>query len=73
MLNINGSFQQQERGLFQGPPDAWARQMAELEREHGISTFILATDDVQTVALFGTVIAPMTRELAAEQSVTPAT
>jgi alkanesulfonate monooxygenase SsuD/methylene tetrahydromethanopterin reductase-like flavin-dependent oxidoreductase (luciferase family) len=73
MLNINGSFQQQERGLFQGPPDVWARQMVELEREHGISTFILATDDAQTVALFGTVIAPMTRELAAEQSVTPAT
>ncbi len=65
MLNINGSFQQQERGLFQGPPEAWARQIVELERDYGISTFILATDDPQTIALFGTVIAPLARELAA--------
>jgi alkanesulfonate monooxygenase SsuD/methylene tetrahydromethanopterin reductase-like flavin-dependent oxidoreductase (luciferase family) len=62
MLNINGQFLQQERGLFQGPTETWARQIAELERDYGISTFILASDDPQTIALFGTVVAPMARE-----------
>lgn len=66
MLNINGRIQQQERGLFQGPPEAWARQIVELERDYGISTFILATDDPATTAVFGTVIAPLARELIAE-------
>ncbi len=65
MLNINGRFQQQERGLFQGPPESWARQIVEIERDYGTSTFILAADDPETVALFGTVVAPMARELAA--------
>lgn len=65
MLNINGRFQQQERGLFQGPPDAWARQIVELERDYGTSVFILAADDPQAIALFGTMVAPMARELAA--------
>ena len=68
MLNINGQFLQQERGLFQGPVESWARQIVELERDYGISTFILASDDPQTIALFGTVVAPMARE--AVQSVT---
>lgn len=62
MLNINGQFQQQERGLFQGPPESWARQIVELNRDYGISTFILAADDPATIALFGTVVAPLARE-----------
>ncbi len=67
MLNINGRFLQQERGLFQGPVETWARQIVELERDYGISTFILASDDPQTIALFGTVVAPMARELVVAQ------
>ena len=65
MLNINGRFLQQERGLFEGPAETWARQIVELERDYGISTFILASDDPRTIALFGTVVAPMARELVA--------
>lgn len=65
MLNINGRFMQSERGLFQGPPESWARQIAELERDYGTSVFILATDDPSVIALFGTVVAPLARELAA--------
>ncbi|MCA9858817.1 MAG: LLM class flavin-dependent oxidoreductase [Thermomicrobiales bacterium] len=66
MLNINGRFMESERGLFQGPVDSWARQIVELNRDYGISTFILAADDPQTIALFGTVVAPLARELAGE-------
>ncbi|MEZ4504603.1 MAG: LLM class flavin-dependent oxidoreductase [Thermomicrobiales bacterium] len=72
MLNINGRFLQQERGLFQGPAETWARQIVELNRDYGISTFILAADDPQTVALFGTVIAPMAREQAAGETMVTA-
>ena len=68
MLNINGRFLQQERGLFEGPAETWARQIVELERDYGISTFILASDDPQTIALFGTVVAPLAREMAASGS-----
>ena len=70
MLNINGRFLPQERGLFQGPAETWARQIVELERDYGIATFILAADDPQSIALFGTVVAPMAREMAAAQVVT---
>lgn len=63
MLNINGQFQQTERGLFQGPPESWARQIVELHRDHGISTFILAADDPAMVAIFGTVIARLARSM----------
>lgn len=63
MLNINGQFQQTERGLFQGPPESWARQIVELHRDYGISTFILAADDPAMVAMFGTVIAPLARSI----------
>lgn len=62
MLNINGQFQTTERGLFQGPPESWARQIVELNRDYGISTFILATDDPAVTAAFGTIVAPMARE-----------
>ena len=65
MLNINGQFQQRERGLFQGPPESWARQIVELERDYGISTFLLTADDPVTTMLFGTVVAPLAREMAA--------
>ena len=64
MLNINGRFQQQERGPFQGPPDTWARQIAEIARDYGTSTFILAAGDPSMVELYGTVVAPLARELA---------
>jgi alkanesulfonate monooxygenase SsuD/methylene tetrahydromethanopterin reductase-like flavin-dependent oxidoreductase (luciferase family) len=66
MLNINGRFQQQERGLFQGPPETWARQIVELERDYGASTFILAADDLGTIELYGTVVARLARELAGQ-------
>ncbi len=69
MLNINGRFLQSERGLFEGPAQTWARQIVELNRDYGTSTFILASDDPQTITLFGTVIAPMARELFTAQPV----
>ena len=39
------------------------------KRDNGISAFILASDDLQTIALFGTVVASMARELSVAQPV----
>lgn len=71
MLNINGRFMQSECGLFQDPPETWARQIVEIERDYGTSVFILAADEPQVVELFGTMVTPLARELAASQA-TPA-
>ena len=41
MYNINGKFGS-GRGFLQGPPGAWAEQLAALTFEAGISSFILS-------------------------------
>ena len=52
---------------------AWAEWLAGLTLTHGMSTFIVATDDPAVVQRFGTEVAPAVRELVAvERSGTPA-
>lgn len=51
------------RGGLTGSPSDWAEQLAELALEHGMSTFILATDDADAVRRFGTEVGPALREL----------
>lgn len=65
MLNLNGQFAQIRSGYLQGPPEAWAEDLAETALTYGVSDFILAADDPAAVELFATVIAPTTRELVA--------
>ena len=51
---------------------AWAEWLAELTLTHGVSTFIVATDDPRTIQRFGTEVAPAVRELVlAERSAAP--
>jgi alkanesulfonate monooxygenase SsuD/methylene tetrahydromethanopterin reductase-like flavin-dependent oxidoreductase (luciferase family) len=63
MLNLNGQFAQAHTGYLQGPPEAWAEDLAETALAYGVSDFILAADDPALVELFATVIVPATREL----------
>lgn len=51
------------RAGLRGTAADWAEQLAELTLEHGMSTFILATDDVQTVQVFGQEVGPQLRDL----------
>jgi alkanesulfonate monooxygenase SsuD/methylene tetrahydromethanopterin reductase-like flavin-dependent oxidoreductase (luciferase family) len=67
MLNIGGQFSTTSGEFLNGPPDQWAKDLAGLTLEYGISGFILMADDVPTIELFARDVAPATRELVAEQ------
>jgi alkanesulfonate monooxygenase SsuD/methylene tetrahydromethanopterin reductase-like flavin-dependent oxidoreductase (luciferase family) len=65
MLNLGGQFSQTSSGFLNGPPDQWAKDLAGLNREYGISGFILMSDDPGTIELFASEVIPATRELVA--------
>ncbi len=62
MYNVFGQFGSGSE-LLEGTPADWAEQLASLTLEHGMSTYILATDDPDTVRRFAEEVAPATREL----------
>ena len=62
MLNISGRFQDRDGGMLQGPPAQWVEQLLELVLEHGMSTFILSSDDPDELRTFADEVAPALRE-----------
>jgi alkanesulfonate monooxygenase SsuD/methylene tetrahydromethanopterin reductase-like flavin-dependent oxidoreductase (luciferase family) len=66
MLNINGQFAQNRGGLLQGPAQQWAQELAEITLNYGISGFILASDDPNTIERYAAEVAPATREIVAK-------
>ncbi|GAA1916937.1 LLM class flavin-dependent oxidoreductase [Arthrobacter gandavensis] len=62
LLNISGSFEPAGRGLLQGPVAQWVEEITEMALLHGISGFILATDDAGAITRFGAEVAPAVRE-----------
>jgi alkanesulfonate monooxygenase SsuD/methylene tetrahydromethanopterin reductase-like flavin-dependent oxidoreductase (luciferase family) len=71
LLNIGGRFAPTGRALLDGPPEQWAEDLAGLTLEHGVSGFILATDDRRTIELYAAEVAPATRELVAAERAVP--
>jgi len=68
LLNIGGEFPSRSgERLFAGPLPQWSEQIAELALEHGVSGFILASDDPRAVAVYGEEVAPAVRELVAKE------
>jgi alkanesulfonate monooxygenase SsuD/methylene tetrahydromethanopterin reductase-like flavin-dependent oxidoreductase (luciferase family) len=63
LLNISGRFAPVAAGMLDGPPGHWASQLAELALAEGISTFILVTDDPDTIRTYADEVAPEVREL----------
>ena len=57
------AFADEEARLLSGPPESWAAELAWLTAKHGITGFILAADDAETIEIFGSVVAPATRAL----------
>ncbi|MCF8610346.1 LLM class flavin-dependent oxidoreductase [Gordonia sp. HY285] len=65
ILNLGGTFDDDRDGLLAGPPESWTSDLAMLAVEHGISDFVFATDDADTIARIGAEVAPATRETVA--------
>jgi alkanesulfonate monooxygenase SsuD/methylene tetrahydromethanopterin reductase-like flavin-dependent oxidoreductase (luciferase family) len=72
LLNVSGQFAATGRSLLNGPAEQWAEDLAGLTLEHGVSAFILATDDAATIERFAAEVAPATRELVAAERGQPA-
>ncbi|MEQ3551128.1 LLM class flavin-dependent oxidoreductase [Pseudonocardia nematodicida] len=64
-LNIGGEFTRSGTGLFAGPPERWAEQVAGIALEHGTSGFVLTSDDPGALEIFGREVAPRAREIVA--------
>ena len=66
LYNVSGSFGAGGRHL-RGTPADWAEQLAAITLEHGMSTYILASDDPDDVRRFGEEVAPAVRDLVATE------
>ncbi|TQM57278.1 LLM class flavin-dependent oxidoreductase [Humibacillus xanthopallidus] len=62
MYNVFGRFGT-AGGFLQGTADDWAEQLAGLTLELGMSTYVLGSDDPDTVRRFADEVAPAVREL----------
>ncbi|GIF64696.1 hypothetical protein Ais01nite_27310 [Asanoa ishikariensis] len=58
-------------GAISGSSADWAEQLAELALTHGLSTFLLATDDATQTQRFAVEVAPAVRELVAAERARP--
>lgn len=67
LLNIDGQFTNSGRGLFDGPPQQWAEDLAHITLEDGISGYILSADDETAIEIFAREVAPAVRELVAAE------
>ncbi|MEW6637172.1 MAG: LLM class flavin-dependent oxidoreductase [Actinomycetota bacterium] len=71
LLNISGRFSRERGGFLDGPPRRWAEELAQLSLVHGVSGFILMTDDETSIERFAAEVAPATRELVAAGRAAP--
>jgi hypothetical protein len=55
------------RSLLNGPPQQWAKELAEITLQYGVTGFIFAADDAPSIELFAAEVAPATRELVAAE------
>ncbi|WP_404389354.1 LLM class flavin-dependent oxidoreductase [Humibacillus xanthopallidus] len=62
LYNVSGRFGTRV-GFLQGTADDWAEQLADLTLEVGMSTYVLGSDDPDTVRRFADEVAPAVREL----------
>lgn len=60
LYNLNGSFGS-GGGFLRGAPEEWVEQLAGLTSQAGISTFLLAADDEETMRRFATEVVPGVR------------
>ncbi|RKS75665.1 alkanesulfonate monooxygenase SsuD/methylene tetrahydromethanopterin reductase-like flavin-dependent oxidoreductase (luciferase family) [Motilibacter peucedani] len=62
LYNVTGTFAS-GGGFLDGPAQVWAEQLAELALEHGTSSFVLMTDDADTIRRYAAEVAPAVTEI----------
>jgi alkanesulfonate monooxygenase SsuD/methylene tetrahydromethanopterin reductase-like flavin-dependent oxidoreductase (luciferase family) len=67
LLNISGSFATGNEGFLHGPPEQWVDQLLPFVLEDGFATFILGTDDPDTIERWGREVAPALRDAVAAE------
>jgi len=72
IYNVFGSFGT-GGGFLRGTPSDWAEQLAGLAVDEGMSTFILGTDDADTLHRFADEVAPAVKELVEAERSLPGT
>ena len=55
LYNLNGSFDARGNGFLEGPESVWAEQLTELTLTHGMTGYIIATDDPDAIRRFADV------------------
>ena len=65
--DFEGSFGTLGRGIAAAQPEQWAERLLPLAVVHGMSTFILISDDPRTVIRFGQEVAPALSEAVAHE------
>jgi len=71
LLNLSGSFVAGQ-GFLAGPPELWAERLTGLVREQGMTGFVLAADDAETITTFATQVAPLVKEMVTSGAEPPA-
>ncbi|GAB3301392.1 LLM class flavin-dependent oxidoreductase [Epidermidibacterium keratini] len=61
IYNVFGQFGRRS-GFLRGTPDDWADDLSQLTIEHGMSTYVLGTDDPDVIRRYAEEVAPAVRE-----------
>jgi alkanesulfonate monooxygenase SsuD/methylene tetrahydromethanopterin reductase-like flavin-dependent oxidoreductase (luciferase family) len=69
--DFEGSFGRPGRGVVGDAAEHWTAQLLPLVVEHGMSTFILISDEASTIRRFGDEVAPAMREAVGRERSSP--
>lgn len=62
LVNISGEFSATSSGFLKGPSEQWIDDLLPLVTDDGVGTFILMTDDPETMEQFALEVAPALRD-----------
>ncbi|GHO87131.1 LLM class flavin-dependent oxidoreductase [Dictyobacter formicarum] len=62
LVNISGEFLSAHEGFLRGPSKQWVDDLLPLVVEDGVGTFILTSDDAETIEQFAREVIPVLRE-----------
>jgi alkanesulfonate monooxygenase SsuD/methylene tetrahydromethanopterin reductase-like flavin-dependent oxidoreductase (luciferase family) len=67
LLNVGGRFAPQSVGFLHGPSGQWVEELVPIAADDGVGTFILASDDAETIERFAGEVVPAVRDAVAAE------